>query len=39
MSDVFENCSSLLALPKITKWNINNVQKAKNMFAIVVEKI
>ena len=32
MSYMFEECSSLLSLPDISKWNINNVTDMSEMF-------
>ena len=32
MSDMFYNCSSLLSLPDISKWNTNNITNMSDMF-------
>ena len=29
---MFKGCSSLLSLPDISKWNINNITDMNNMF-------
>ena len=33
MSDMFNNCSSLISLPDISKWSIKNVTLMNNMFS------
>ena len=32
MSRIFNECSKLLSLPDISKWNTNNVYKHNNVF-------
>ena len=32
MKSLFCNCSSLISLPDISKWNINKVDKMEHMF-------
>ena len=32
MSSIFDGCSSLLSLPDISKWNINNVTNIDRIF-------
>ena len=32
MSEMFGNCSSLISLPDISKWNTNNVANMFGMF-------
>ena len=32
MDNMFRGCSSLISLPNITKWNINNVKDMKMIF-------
>ena len=33
MSWIFYNCSSLISLPDISKWNISNVYNMSGMFS------
>ena len=33
MYDMFSDCSSLLSLPDISKWNTNNVKNMREMFS------
>ena len=32
MDDMFKNCSSLLYLPDISKWDINKLETKQDMF-------
>ena len=32
MSNIFSNCSSLISLPDISKWNTNNVNNMNHIF-------
>ena len=32
MNDLFKGCSSLMSLPDISKWNINNVKNKNDLF-------
>ena len=32
MNEMFKNCSSLLSLPDISRWDISNVETREDMF-------
>jgi len=32
MNYMFENCSSLISLPDISKWDISKIKEMKDMF-------
>ena len=33
MNNMFEECSSLISIPEITKWDMSNVNNINNMFS------